>query len=203
MTNEQTTNEKTTNDLNTNLFPRSTAYDEAWVTANRMGPNVLWLAESIAERMLRAVEREAVDRACIRLTLNNRTDRESYERGFYPREGFRERTDFANFVKPVWPEALVSANRQGRVARIACAGEARRALPTGRSRGRLGQATRPKAASWRSRLTARTPFQATSACSQASGKVPIQLQWSAQAPSSPCVSMTWSSWRSMCSRKLA
>ena len=141
MTNEQTTNEKTTNDLNTNLFPRSTAYDEAWVTANRMGPNVLWLAESIAERMLRAVEREAVDRACIRLTLNNRTDRESYERGFYPREGFR--------------------------------------------------------------LTARTPFQATSACSQASGKVPIQLQWSAQAPSSPCVSMTWSSWRSMCSRKLA
>ena len=60
-----------------------------------------WRGRGIGSNLLRAVEQEAVDRACIRLTLNNRTDRESYERGFYPREGFRERTDFANFVKPV------------------------------------------------------------------------------------------------------
>ena len=64
MTTEQTTNEKTTNDLNTNLFPRSTAYDEAWVTANRMGPNVLWLAESIAERMTLEPGMRVMDLGC-------------------------------------------------------------------------------------------------------------------------------------------
>ncbi len=46
------------------LFPRSAAYDEAWVTANRMGPNVLWLAESLAERMELAEGSRVLDLGC-------------------------------------------------------------------------------------------------------------------------------------------
>ena len=46
------------------LFPRSAAYDEAWVNANRMGPNVLWLAESVAERMALEPGMRVMDLGC-------------------------------------------------------------------------------------------------------------------------------------------
>ena len=46
------------------LFPRSAAYDEAWVTENRMGPNVLWLAESLAERMTLEPGMRVMDLGC-------------------------------------------------------------------------------------------------------------------------------------------
>ena len=46
------------------LFPRSAAYDEAWVNANRMGPNVLWLAESLAGRMELAAGSRVLDLGC-------------------------------------------------------------------------------------------------------------------------------------------
>ena len=45
-------------------FPRSAAYDEAWVTANRMGPNVLWLAESLTQRMPLAAGERVLDLGC-------------------------------------------------------------------------------------------------------------------------------------------
>lgn len=45
-------------------FPRSAAYDEAWVTANRMGPNVLWLAESLTQRMPLAEGERVLDLGC-------------------------------------------------------------------------------------------------------------------------------------------
>ena len=45
-------------------FPRSAAYDESWVTANRMGPNVLWLAESLAERMELEAGARVLDLGC-------------------------------------------------------------------------------------------------------------------------------------------
>ena len=32
-------------------FPRSNRYDPNWIMANEMGPNVLWLTESITQRM--------------------------------------------------------------------------------------------------------------------------------------------------------
>ena len=32
-------------------FPRSAAYDLEWVFENQMGPNVLWLTESLAHSM--------------------------------------------------------------------------------------------------------------------------------------------------------
>ena len=46
------------------LFPRSAAYDEAWVNENRMGPNVLWLAESLAERMTLEPGMRVMDLGC-------------------------------------------------------------------------------------------------------------------------------------------
>ena len=46
------------------LFPRSAAYDESWVTENRMGPNVLWLAESLAERMQLKAGARVLDLGC-------------------------------------------------------------------------------------------------------------------------------------------
>lgn len=46
------------------LFPRSAAYDESWVTENRMGPNVLWLAESLAERMTLEPGMRVMDLGC-------------------------------------------------------------------------------------------------------------------------------------------
>ena len=45
-------------------FPRSAAYDESWVTENRMGPNVLWLAESLAERMTLEPGMRVMDLGC-------------------------------------------------------------------------------------------------------------------------------------------
>lgn len=32
-------------------FPRSARYDQAWVAAHAMGPNVLWLTESLSQRL--------------------------------------------------------------------------------------------------------------------------------------------------------
>ena len=45
-------------------FPLSAAYDEAWVNANRMGPNVLWLAESLAERLDLDKDSRVLDLGC-------------------------------------------------------------------------------------------------------------------------------------------
>jgi len=48
----------------TDLFPRSAAYDEEWVNANRMGPNVLWLAESVTEQMTLEPGMRVMDLGC-------------------------------------------------------------------------------------------------------------------------------------------
>ena len=56
--------EKMTNEKTTYLLPRSAAYDESWVTANRMGPNVLWLAELVAERMALEPGMRVMDLGC-------------------------------------------------------------------------------------------------------------------------------------------
>ena len=51
-------------DVLTDPFPRSAAYDEEWVTANRMGPNVLWLAELLTKRMTLEPDMRVMDLGC-------------------------------------------------------------------------------------------------------------------------------------------
>jgi GNAT superfamily N-acetyltransferase len=63
----------------------------------------LFIAEAvrghgIGGRLLEAVIHEARARDCSRLSLLNMRDRESYERGFYAKQGWQERPDAANFI---------------------------------------------------------------------------------------------------------
>jgi GNAT superfamily N-acetyltransferase len=55
----------------------------------------------IGRRLLETVESEARERGCARLILNNSRTAASFVHGFYPKQGFREREDYANFVKPL------------------------------------------------------------------------------------------------------
>ncbi len=51
--------------------------------------------QGIGGKLLDAIEREAERRGINRLMLFNRRERASYQRGFYPKHGFEERTDVA------------------------------------------------------------------------------------------------------------
>lgn len=57
--------------------------------------------QGLGNRLMDAVEARAREMGCARLMLNNRVAAESFERGFFVKAGFRQRTDFANFVKPL------------------------------------------------------------------------------------------------------
>ena len=45
-------------------FPRSSNYDPRWVLANQMGPNSLWLTESLCERMTLKPGMRVLDMGC-------------------------------------------------------------------------------------------------------------------------------------------
>ena len=60
-----------------------------------------WRGHGLGNRLMKAVEARASEMGCERLMLNNRVAAESFERGFFTKAGFRQRTDFANFVKPL------------------------------------------------------------------------------------------------------
>ena len=45
-------------------FPRSAAYDSEWVFANQMGPNALWLTESLCQRMTLKPGMRVLDMGC-------------------------------------------------------------------------------------------------------------------------------------------
>ncbi len=60
-----------------------------------------WRGHGLGNRLMEAVEARANEAGCERLMLNNRVAAESFERGFFTKAGFRQRTDFANFVKPL------------------------------------------------------------------------------------------------------
>ncbi|HKN01923.1 MAG TPA: methyltransferase domain-containing protein [Candidatus Binataceae bacterium] len=48
----------------TTLFPRSVKYDPAWVADNLMGPNVLWLTESLCSRLELRPDMRVMDLGC-------------------------------------------------------------------------------------------------------------------------------------------
>lgn len=54
--------------------------------------------QGIGTALLEEARRTGIARGCARLTLFNRRERESYQRGFYPRHGWVERTDAALFM---------------------------------------------------------------------------------------------------------
>jgi len=58
------TNDPTTPTLHHPRYPRSNTYDPAWMTRNQMGPNALWLLESLAEVMPIEPEMKILDLGC-------------------------------------------------------------------------------------------------------------------------------------------
>ncbi len=57
--------------------------------------------QGIGTQLLETVKAEAKARGCARLMLLNMQERESYQRGFYTKQGWEERPDAANFVYPL------------------------------------------------------------------------------------------------------
>ncbi len=45
-------------------FPRSNRYDQDWVVQNQMGPNVLWLAEWLSEKLILEPDMRVLDLGC-------------------------------------------------------------------------------------------------------------------------------------------
>ncbi len=60
--------------------------------------------QRIGQRLLHAIEEIAGSRGCSRLQLNNGKTWTSYKRRFYAKQGFRERTESANFMKNLTPD---------------------------------------------------------------------------------------------------
>jgi GNAT superfamily N-acetyltransferase len=56
----------------------------------------------IGSALLEHTERHAKRAGCTRLMLNNPKEGVSYKRDFYKKQGYTERTNFANFVKLIW-----------------------------------------------------------------------------------------------------
>jgi len=55
--------------------------------------------KGVGKALIGAIESEAVQRKCFRISVLNGRERESYKRGFYASLGYHERTEMANFVK--------------------------------------------------------------------------------------------------------
>jgi GNAT superfamily N-acetyltransferase len=60
-----------------------------------------WRGRGVGRDLLEATERRARAHGCVRIMLNNRRTAESFVRGFYNKAGYRERDNFANFIKPL------------------------------------------------------------------------------------------------------
>lgn len=57
--------------------------------------------KGVGRELLKAIEAEAKSRGCSRLSLLNLRHRQSYERGFYIKAGWRERREAANFIRAI------------------------------------------------------------------------------------------------------
>lgn len=53
----------------------------------------------VGKSLMAAIEAEAAKEKCFRITVMNGRERESYKRGFYPSQGYDERTQTAVFSK--------------------------------------------------------------------------------------------------------
>ena len=56
-------------------------------------------SKGVGKALIGAIEREAVQQRCFRISVLNGRERESYKRGFYPSLGYQERPQTANFTK--------------------------------------------------------------------------------------------------------
>ena len=56
-------------------------------------------ALGVGKALLGAIEEQAVQHKCFRISVLNSRERESYKRGFYPSLGYEERSQTANFTK--------------------------------------------------------------------------------------------------------
>lgn len=56
-------------------------------------------ALGVGKALLGAIETQAVQHKCFRISVLNSRERESYKRGFYPALGYEERSQTANFTK--------------------------------------------------------------------------------------------------------
>ena len=54
--------------------------------------------QGIGGKLLDVIKDEAIKRGCVCLTLINLRNRESYQRSFYAKHGWRERTEAASFI---------------------------------------------------------------------------------------------------------
>ncbi len=62
--------------------------------------------QGVGTALMAAIEAEAIQQRCFRISVLNSRDRESYKRGFYPGLGYEERLQTANFTKRLdWGEA--------------------------------------------------------------------------------------------------
>lgn len=59
--------------------------------------------QGVGRALLDAMKAEAARRGCCRLSLLNMRGRESYQRSFYSKQGWEERTDAANFLLALEP----------------------------------------------------------------------------------------------------
>lgn len=59
--------------------------------------------QGVGTQLLEAIKQEGLKRGCARLMLLNIRSRESYQRGFYKKNGWDERPDAANFVYRLQP----------------------------------------------------------------------------------------------------
>lgn len=57
--------------------------------------------QGVGRALLNALETEARARGCCQLMLINNRQRQSYQRGFYAKNGWQERGDMANFARPL------------------------------------------------------------------------------------------------------
>ncbi len=70
---------------------------ETYVSDLLIGENMR--GKGIGKCLLLQAELFAKEKNCVRMMLNNPKESEGYKRDFYKKQGFTERTAFANFVK--------------------------------------------------------------------------------------------------------
>jgi cyclopropane fatty-acyl-phospholipid synthase-like methyltransferase len=93
----------TTGPLHHPRYPRSDGYDLDWVVANQMGPNALWLTESLCEVMPIEPGAKVLDLGCGTAMSSILLAREFGARCGRPISGSRRRTTRGASSRPASP----------------------------------------------------------------------------------------------------